>query len=218
METGHAKPELETLVAQMGITTDRLGRLRIVTRTGTQKRGTRWLSKEEQALIPAAVQGYASLPIGIQRGGEYSPAEVLRLAAAATDAAAKYGHIGVSVEPEGSSQEFSWLKASLEELLDIAGRDGTALTEAIDLVEYTWREVEFISNVAARYIYSAKVTLQIAPGVALRSAFAADKLLEVADDVASRVMMITWPILEAGRTGRGNSGRVMYLPFPRHQG
>ncbi|MBI2144324.1 hypothetical protein HYU17_04215 [Candidatus Woesearchaeota archaeon] len=102
--------DLETL-ANMGITKDRGGRLRIGHDVAREMGlgGGRWLKKEEEAKVPDAIKGYGALPEELRAGNTYSTIERFHFAAEA-------GRNGVPV----SGQAFEPHQHSLEGKLDAA--------------------------------------------------------------------------------------------------
>ncbi|MBI2580348.1 hypothetical protein HYV85_00915 [Candidatus Woesearchaeota archaeon] len=102
--------DLETL-ANMGITQDRGGRLRIGHDFAKQMGlgGGRWLKKEEEAVVPAAVNGYKALPQLVKDGRVYNAIERFHLAAAA----------GIFEAPD-LSEHYAQMQAELEEKLGAA--------------------------------------------------------------------------------------------------
>lgn len=116
IEENFGETDLETL-ANMGITADRSGRLRIGHAVAKEMGlgGGRWLKREEDAKVPAAVKGYNNpdLPESIKTSGTYSTLEIFHLAAEAAN--------GV---PDLSSP-YAELHQSLEEQLGIS-RKGIA--------------------------------------------------------------------------------------------
>ncbi|MBI3036680.1 hypothetical protein HYY73_02905 [Candidatus Woesearchaeota archaeon] len=106
-----SESDLETL-ANMGVTTDRSGRLRIGHAVAKEMGlgGGRWLKREEEAKVPAAVKGYKALPAGlISEGSPYNTIERFHLAAAA-------GVHGV----KDLSEDYAKTQAGLEERLEAA--------------------------------------------------------------------------------------------------
>lgn len=102
--------DLETL-ANMGITKDRGGRLRIGHDVAKEMGlgGGRWLKKAEEAMVPAAVKGYSILLEELKAGNTYSTIERFHFAAEA-------GANGIPV----SGQVFESYQRSLEGKLDAA--------------------------------------------------------------------------------------------------
>ncbi len=105
-----SESDLETL-ANLGVTTDRSGRLRIGHDFAKQMGlgGGRWLKREEEVKVPDAVKGYHALPGLIKEGNSYSTIERFHLAAAA-------GVHGV----KELSEDYAKTQAGLEERLEAA--------------------------------------------------------------------------------------------------
>ncbi len=97
-------------LANMGITKDRGGRLRIGHDVAKEMGlgGGRWLKKEEESNVPAAIKGYGALPEELRTGNTYSTIERFHFAAAAEN--------GVPI----SSQMFEPHQRFLEDELDAA--------------------------------------------------------------------------------------------------
>ncbi len=102
--------DLETL-ANLGITADRSGRLRIGHDVAKEMGlgGGRWLKRGEDAKVPDAIRGYGALPQLIREGVMYNAIELFHLAAAA-------GVNGV----KDLSESYAKMQAGLDERLDAA--------------------------------------------------------------------------------------------------
>lgn len=107
-ENQFGQSDLETL-AQMGVTTDRSGRLRIGHAVAKEMGlgGGRWLKREEEAKVSDSIKGYHALPDLIKAGSAYSTIERFHLAAVA----------GANGVPD-LTEAYAQMQACLEERLE----------------------------------------------------------------------------------------------------
>ncbi len=109
--------DLETL-ANMGITTDKSGRLRIGHAVAKEMGlgGGRWLKSTEDEKVPSAIKGYnnPNFPDGIRIGRAYSTIERFHLAAEAANGVPDF------------SEQYVAIHGNLEEQLDAARKGITA--------------------------------------------------------------------------------------------